>query len=290
MDYLLRLSIPRDRGDLETLIDELLFLSPALGSEESPSGDGSVRTVYFEDAAARDDLAWRLRALGSIEVTAEDRLSFDWLEHYEQSLQPMEIGERFLVVPSESLIPSGTSRIAIVVPQERAFGTGSHETTSLCLRMLESIGSSDRLAADVGTGSGILAMAMALLGVPRVIAFDSDFEAIPVLDRNLARNRVDQGRVFPFCGTLDALRDVQFDLVTMNIIPEVIIPMLPLLSERMRVGGRVIVSGILRERRDEVVFAAADEGIDVVREAVAGDWWCGEGLLRARAQRRSIGT
>ena len=207
-------------------------------------------------------------------MLVEDRPRVDWLERYEQSLQPLFIGRRFLVAPDRSLVPKTTDRTPIVVPQEQAFGTGSHETTTLCLEMLERLDLRGRRGLDVGSGSGILAIAMEKLGASAVVALDNDLDAYGPLRDNRIRNQAHYGI---FIGGIESLRGGVFDVVTMNIVPEVIVPLLP--DVKRHVHGDLILSGILTARRDDVVRVAGKP----VEEAERGEWW-------AARYRFSIGT
>lgn len=199
-------------------------------------------------------------------MLVDDRPRVDWLQRYEQSLEPIFIGERFVVAPDRALIPEDTDRIAIVVPQEQAFGTGSHETTTLCLEMLERMDLRGKRGLDIGSGSGILAIAMQKLGAAKVVAFDNDLDAYGPLRENRMRNSAD---LSIFIGGIEALRGGVFDVVTMNIVPEVILPLLP--EVRRHVRGDLILSGILTTRRDDVVRAAGTP----VEERERGEWWAG---------------
>ena len=159
------------------------------------------------------------------------------------------------------------------MPQEQAFGTGSHETTSLCIEILETMDLAGRRGLDIGAGSGILALAMCRLGAQQVIAFDNDVDAFAALRENRARNEVEPEQMPLLIGGTDALRDGVFDVVTMNIIPEVIIPLLG--DVKRHVGGSLILSGILVIKRDEVVAACAEHGLSIVDERSKGEWWAG---------------
>jgi len=163
--------------------------------------------------------------------------------------------------------------LPIVVPQEQAFGTGSHETTALCIELLESIDIAGKRGLDIGTGSGILAIAMHHLGAAKVIAFDNDRDAYAAMRDNRMRNGVDESKMPMFIGGIESLRGGTFDVVTMNIIPEVIIPLLPEVVRH--VGRALILSGILVVKRDEVVLAARENGLTLVTERSRGEWWAG---------------
>ncbi|PYQ29095.1 MAG: hypothetical protein DMF56_12510 [Acidobacteria bacterium] len=252
-------------GNDEELIQARLFLTKSTGSTSS---DGVV-SAYFDSAEDREAAA---RMLGEFELQNVERERVDWLEVYQQSLEPIVIGERFIVAPDASLFPRDSDRFTIVIPQEQAFGTGSHETTSLCIEMLESLDLRGKHGLDVGSGSGILAIAMLLLGASNVIAFDNDADAYGALRDNRMRNRADYEI---FIGSVEALRGGAFDMITMNIIPEVILPQLPQIVSRMADGAQLILSGILTTRKKDVVDAALAHGLELAREREKGEWWVG---------------
>ncbi|HEX3069958.1 MAG TPA: 50S ribosomal protein L11 methyltransferase [Thermoanaerobaculia bacterium] len=272
-DFILEVSFDACDLALEDLVQSRLFLTQSTGSASSEANGTSIVSAYFDSASDRDDAAAELRDLDGIALHATERERIDWLEHYQQSLEPLFIGNHFIVAPDASLIPSGTNRHALVVPQEQAFGTGSHETTSLCIEILETMDVAGKRGLDIGAGSGILALAMCRLGAQTVIAFDNDVDAFAALRENRSRNGVDESQMPLFIGGTDALRGGVFDIVTMNIIPEVIIPLLG--DVKPRVGGSLILSGILVIKRDDVVAACVSHGLSLVEQRSKGEWWAG---------------
>lgn len=294
-DYIL--AIDFDPADEETIQARLYLTStsgwsaaalPPLsdGSESrsaAPESGGRAAALhyeaYFETPQERDAAASELADLNPRPV---DRERVDWLAHYQQSLTAMEIGARFTVAPDASLLRD-SSRLTIVVPQEQAFGTGSHETTALCIESLESL--TIERGLDVGSGSGILAIAMLRLGARKVIAFDNDPDAYGALRDNRIRNGIADERMPLFIGSIEALRGGVFDVVTMNIIPEVIIPLLPEVVPH--VGRTLILSGILAIKRDEVVRAATQHGLTLTAERTKGEWWAGT-FSAARSRRNRV--
>lgn len=275
-DYILEISIPSGSAEIEETIRGLLFLSPSTGDVLVEEDWYLVLSAFFDSREDRAAFRKQLGRFGGLELRDIDQERADWLEQYEQSLVPLTIGTRFIVVPDRRLLGESTEgRIPIVIPQERAFGTGSHETTALCLEMLEHLHLPGRVCVDIGTGSGLLAIGMAMLGARRVVAFDNDPDTLGVVGRNLRRNGIEAGRVVQFVGGPEALRGAGFELATMNIIPEVIIPLLPLVSEMLEDSASLVVSGILRERRSDVVEAAQAAGFELAEEKAAGEWWCG---------------
>jgi ribosomal protein L11 methyltransferase len=277
-DFILDISFDVRDTALEELVQSRLYLTPSTGSSSSEANGTTTISAYFDDAGQRDDAARELGEIAGIELHADDRERIDWLDRYQQSLEPLFIGEHFIVAPDASLIPSDTTRYALVVPQEQAFGTGSHETTSLCIEILETLDIAGKRGLDIGAGSGILALAMCRLGADHVIAFDNDVDAFAALRDNRVRNDIDDARVPIFIGGLEALRGGTFDIVTMNIIPEVIIPLLA--DVKRHVAGSLILSGILVIKRDDVVRACAEHKLEIVEERTKGEWWAGRFTLR----------
>lgn len=257
-DYVLKISYP---PDLEEVVFARLFLTRSTGSVSD-----DLLSAYFVTAADRDAAAESLRDL-PVEMQFEDRDGIDWLDHYQQSLQPLFIGRSFVIAPDPSVLPRDTNRHSLIIPQAQAFGTGSHETTALCIELLEELDLRDAEGLDIGCGSGILAFAMLRLGARNVVAFDVDPDTLGAMHENRARN--DTPASF-FIGTLDALRGRDFDVVTMNILPEVIIPLLPRVRRHLR--GSLILSGILTTSRDEIVRAVVGR---LESEREKGEWWAG---------------
>ncbi len=247
-----------------------LFLTRSTGNSSVEHAGVTTLSAYFDSAADRDAAR---RAFGDFQVHAEDRPRVDWLKHYEQSLHSMMIGRSFVVAPDASLIPEDSGRHAIVVPQEQAFGTGSHESTWLCLEMLEDLDLRGRRGLDIGSGSGILAMAMLRLGAQKVVAFDNDLDAYGPLRDNRVRNRIQESAMPLFIGGPQALRGGTFDVVTMNILAEVIIALLP--QVKRHVHGHLILSGVLTTMSADVIAAAARHGFRLDGEGERGEWWTG---------------
>jgi ribosomal protein L11 methyltransferase len=274
-DYLLDLSFDARDTALEEAVQSRLFLTASTGSTSVEINGTATITAWFDSAADRDAASDMFGELEAVELHAHERDRVDWLDLYQQSLHPILIGERFIVAPDVSLLAEAGERLAIVVPQEQAFGTGSHETTALCMEVLEILDLRGRRGLDVGSGSGILAIAMIRLGAARAVAFDNDPDAYGALRDNRIRNRVSPEAMPLFIGATDALRGGRFDVITMNIIPEVILPLLGEVAARLVDDASLILSGILATRRDEIVSAAATHRLVVKQERQRGEWWAG---------------
>lgn len=262
MDYLLEI-----QSDDDELVQSRLFLTASAGST---SANGTT-IAYFDTREDRDEAA---RGFGDVTTRSFEAERENWLEKYRQSLEPLLIGQRFVVVPDPSLLPPDAD-LTIIVPQEQAFGTGSHETTSLCIEILETLDVQNKRGLDVGAGSGILALAMHRLGAQKAIAFDNDTDAYGALRDNRIRNGVPDAAMPLFIGSVEALRGGAFDVVTMNIIPEVILPLLPDVTPRLAKDARLILSGILAIKCDDVVAAAREHRLQLIDERERGEWWAG---------------
>jgi ribosomal protein L11 methyltransferase len=275
VDFILRISLPAGDAAAEELVQSAIFLSGSSGSTSFEESGRVVIEAYFEDGESRRAALNLLENVAGAELTTVERPRLDWLDRYQQSLHAIDVGRRFRIAPDRNLLPADDGRLSIVIPQERAFGTGSHETTALCLEMLEALDLDGMTALDIGSGSGILGIAMQMLGARKVFAFDNDPEAMTALCDNRERNGVAESSMPIFIGGMEALGDFRFDLVTMNILPEVILPLLALLSSHLSRSARVILSGVLIGRRDELVLAASAQRLDVIAERTKGEWWCG---------------
>jgi ribosomal protein L11 methyltransferase len=256
--YLLEIS---HSPELEEIVFGRLFLTRSRGNT---SREGVI-SAYFDNAADRDAAADTLLDL-PVKLRLEELEPIDWLDHYQQSLTPVFIGKSFVIAPDASLLTSDRPH-QLVIPQAQAFGTGSHETTALCIELLEDLDLRDAIGLDIGTGSGILAFAMLRLGARTALAFDLDPDTLGAMHENRERNNTPAAL---FVGTLDALRGGTFDVATMNILPEVIIPMLPQVSRHVR--GSLILSGILTISRDAILQACP---FRLISEREKGEWWAG---------------
>jgi ribosomal protein L11 methyltransferase len=275
IDYILELSFDSRDAALEELLQSRLFLTASTGSTSREVNGTTTLAAYFDSPEDRAAAADSLRDVEGVEFHETDRERVDWLELYQQSLSPLFIGARFVVAPDASLFPAHSDRFTIEVPQEQAFGTGSHETTWLCIELLETMRLVGKRGLDVGSGSGILALAMHRLGSRYVVAFDNDTDAYGALRDNRVRNGVDEATMPLFIGSVEALRGGQFDVVTMNIIPEVILPLLGDVVPRLAPAAHLILSGILVTKRDDVVHAAHTHTLTLVAERTKGEWWAG---------------
>jgi len=195
----------------------------------------------------------------------------DWANAWRAYYKPVRAGQRLVVKPSWEEWSPGEGDLVIDMDPGMAFGCGTHATTSLCLRLLEVYVHSGATVYDVGTGSGILAIAAAKLGAGRVVAVDLDEMACRIAAENIERNKV-SGVVQVVHGNLLDLVGGQADLVVSNIIAGVIIGFAPDASRALVRGGLFIASGIIRDRASDVCAAMKSAGLAIRERLEEGQW------------------
>lgn len=260
-------------------IEYALMEAGALGTEIKGESEESIQVVaYFDTVPEPEELrATLLEALRIYELPSssvrEMRLrevaNRDWLGEWKKSWQPVRVGSRFLIAPPWSEIAIGESRIVIHIEPGMAFGTGTHETTRLCLAAIEKYFTGGSFL-DVGTGTGILAIAAAkLFPEARTEACDTDAEAIEIARENALLNEV-AGHIDFRVGTIDETT-ASAGMVCANLTADVIIPLLPALVSAT--CGRLVLSGILDSQLELVLSRLRELGITTSPEvATDGEW------------------
>ncbi len=221
-----------------------------------------------------EELSRWLRSLQGLEPAAADvRVEtaplppLDWEAAFRRHHRPVTVGRRLLVAPPWD-VPDAPGREVLVIEPGMAFGTGQHETTRTCLEEIESAlaAGTVRSALDVGTGSGVLAAALARLGVPRVVALDCDTSVLPLARANLRRNGAPGPMLL--AGRVAAVRAC-FDLVVANLLADILIDEAEALAAAVAPGGRLVISGLLDTQADAV---AAAFPLRVTATRAAGAW------------------
>jgi ribosomal protein L11 methyltransferase len=226
-------------------------------------------TIFFNAAARRDAAADAIReALPHTVVAAHEVDDEDWARRSQENLTPITVG-RITVAPPWSLPhpPTSTAQpatsnlepppaLTIVITPSMGFGTGHHATTRLCLAALQNLEVSGRRVLDIGTGSGVLAIAAARLGAARVLGIDFDPDAVVSARENLDANPAASGVQFDVVD-LRAANLPRADIVLANLTGAVLVQNAGLLASQVEDGGALIVSGLQSHERQEVVDAFA---------------------------------
>jgi ribosomal protein L11 methyltransferase len=242
----------------------------------------TVRAYLPEDARLESSLlalAERIAALrhaGAVLGAGTISHSFvadeDWAETWKAYIHTEKIGERIVVRPTWEEYTPSADEIVIELDPGAAFGTGAHATTAMCLRWLEHLVSPGMRVYDVGCGSGILAVAAAKLGAGEVIAMDYDPVAVSVAEENIRQNNA-HNVVACESDLLSACEGAApAELITANIIADVIIRLFAQLDRHLAPGGTLLASGIIDDRIADVEHAAAEHGFTVLDMTCEKEW------------------
>ncbi len=245
--------------------------------EQKFAGKAQVKFWLSDDAEGRAVLA-AVRKAG-YEVSTTMIRDEDWENNWKEYYQPIPIGEKLMVVP-EWMDTELDGRIALRLDPGLIFGTGSHATTRMCLEALEHMAAPGKRLLDLGCGSGILAIGGILLGCESAIGCDIDPKAPDVAESNAALNDILTDRFKVYAG--DVLSDEGmrrflgegYDIVTANIVSDVIIPLVGFVRRFMKEDGELVVSGIIEGRQDEVVAAIEEAGFTITGSYCQEEWHC----------------
>ena len=259
---------------------------PVLGCQVEDAGEEVDVTIYLQESEsdAVSAVVEELRRLGASELSAGRFAEEDWLSEYRRFVVPHAVGRLFWIDPHPSaLTPAPEDRVHLVVEPRQAFGTGSHESTQLMLLLLETLSLAGTRVIDVGTGSGILAIASRALGAESVVGFDIDLDAVFVARQTVAA-QPDRQEISLFAGTASALRWAgQFDVILANLIPAQLEPLLADVRALLAPGGTVVISGLMVDQREAVTSELSRIGLRVVDGREVGEWAaivCVEALQR----------
>ncbi|MBC8588388.1 50S ribosomal protein L11 methyltransferase [Paratissierella segnis] len=197
----------------------------------------------------------------------------DWAENWKKYYKPKEIGEKIVIKPSWESYQNISNKIVIELDPGMAFGTGTHETTMMCIQSLEKYISNNSKVYDVGCGSGILSIVAAKLGAKKVTAIDLDEVCIKVSNENIKINNVEEIVQVKKGNLLDVI-DGKADIIVANIIAEVIVKLTSDLSSYLDKGGIFIASGIIIEKIPLVEMALAENGFKILDINQMNGWAC----------------
>lgn len=249
-------------------------------AEEWRAGRTHVR-AFWRDAVREDVLAVvtdaleRLVAFGVLDalptITDSSLEDQDWLEGWKQYFTPLEITPRLAIVPSWETYTPKPGQAVVILDPGMAFGTGTHGTTFACLQALAENLTPGMTVCDIGTGSGILAIAAVKLGAGRVVATDNDDLAVRVARENAAMNGVAEHIAFRVADLAEGVAG-PFDLVLANILAPVILMLIPALPAVLQSGGTFISSGFITSQEDEIRTALQAQGHVMLARYQREDW------------------
>ncbi len=230
-------------------------------------GNNPAEAVSFiSDRLTAEKITFRIETDGCSEE--------DWADKWKAFFKPTAVGERLFVRPIWIDDYDSGDRAVLNIEPGAAFGTGTHDTTRLCLETLDKIIKKGDTVLDIGCGSGILAIASMLLGATEGFGVDIDELAVKTAKENGKMNGLDEPELKFVCGDLADKVTKQYDVVVANIVADIIILFSTQVRAFMKKGAKFIASGIIDTRADEVVNALQNAGLNLVERIEHGGWVC----------------
>mgnify|MGYP001623747470 FL=1 len=208
---------------------------------------------------------------GRLELEMKDVDEEDWSNAWKKYYHPVQVGEHLVVCPSWEAYDRQPDDVVLTLNPGMAFGTGTHDTTRLCMELLEKYITPQDTVLDVGCGSGILAITAALLGANKIIGCDIDEVAVKVAGENAALNGV-QDRIAFHQGDLTSQVEGSFQIICANIVADVIIRLSEDAGSYLAKDGIFITSGIIDTREQDVLNALEQNGFQVIERRTSGGW------------------
>lgn len=257
---------------------------------EGPADDGiAYLNFYLEEDTETAPVLERVRAvleevrgymdIGEGTITESQTEDKDWINNWKEYFHQFYVDD-ILIVPSwEEVKEEDKDKMILHIDPGTAFGTGMHETTQLVIRQLKKFVTKDTQMLDVGTGSGILGIVALKLGAAHVVGTDLDPCAIPAVADNKEANYIKDETFDMLIGNIIDDKEVQdtvgyekYDIVTANILADVLVPLTPVIVNQMKKGAYYITSGILDVKEEVVVKAVKDAGLQLVEVTHQGEW------------------
>jgi ribosomal protein L11 methyltransferase len=259
------------------------WVAGAAGVEERDCEDGCTLLLLYLPAAVVSDAELAVASVSGVVLGERAAVADkDWSQAWRDGLEPTRVGERLVVRPSWIELPLAEGQVDLVIDPGQAFGTGGHVSTRLALEWIEAVaregpgfGAAERLV-DVGTGSGVLALAGLALGAGHAVGLDLDPEAGWAAREWAARNGLAE-RLDLFVGPVAALAGPGFDWLFANLLKSEMLPIVGEIARVVRPGGSAVFSGLLAEEGPEVEAQLVEAGFGAVRLRTAvdanGDEW-----------------
>lgn len=217
--------------------------------------------------------------LGSLEMTMKNVQEEDWANNWKKYFKPFPVGEKIMIKPSWEELIAPTDKVILKIDPGHIFGTGTHETTQLCMELIETYLKKDDMVLDIGCGSGILSIASLLLKAKEADAVDIDPNAMEIAYENSDRNDIPREKYHVCSGNIledEALHKKysgkKYDMVEANIVADVIIALTKKVPDYIKDGGVFLCSGIIIERKDDVLSALTAGGYSILEVKEKKGW------------------
>jgi ribosomal protein L11 methyltransferase len=195
----------------------------------------------------------------------------DWSRQWRDNFKPVNIGNRIIVKPPWEKQKVIHDQIEIIIMPRMAFGTGTHETTKICLLLLEKYIQKGVTVLDIGTGSGILAIGAVKMKAENVVALDIDKNALQNAKENIVRNKVER-KVMIYSGSIDSIKRQMFDIILINIDRNILSELLPNLKKFINPEGKIIISGVLATEKKYIENMFFNMHYRIIESMVQGEW------------------
>ncbi len=272
-----------DPNDMENFKEEFPFWDYIDERAEISKKDEAIISVYFpkkevnyEEKIAKlknrmEELPSFGLEIGRAEISSSEMEQEDWEEGWKQYFKTFHATEKMVIHPIWEEYVAKDGEVVIDMDPGMAFGTGEHETTAMCIQLLEETLREKDDVLDIGCGSGILSIAGKKLGAAKVEAIDLDPVAVRVAKENIAYNRLSD-EIIVKEGNLTEKVSGTYDIVVANIMADVILILLDTVSDYMKKDGIFIASGIINEKMEEILRAMEQRGFSVVKTLRKGEW------------------
>lgn len=234
----------------------------------------SIKAYFSEEEDIKAILSFlkeNIEEKGFAKITTAEIEDEDYLNNWKKYFKTFRIGRNIVIKPSWEDYEEKEEDIIIDIDPGMAFGTGTHETTSLCIEALEDYVEKGDTVFDIGCGSGILSIVSAKLGAEKVVAIDLDPLCVKTSKENIIKNKLED-KIKVEKGDLLQVLQGKADLIVSNIIAEVILTMTDDIKDYLKVGGRFIASGIILEKKDRVLESLEDNDFKIEKIKTQGEW------------------
>lgn len=274
--------IPLTQSDKEQMFVDIL--------PDMPEDDGcAYLTFYLDEEVDKHEMLLKVRQeleemrsylnVGDCTIEESQTEDVDWVNNWKQYFHQFYIDD-ILVIPSwENVEAKDSDKMVIHIDPGKAFGTGMHETTQLCIRQLKKYVTEDTEILDVGCGSGILGMLALKFGAKHSVGTDLDPCAIDATYENMDNNGISRDQYEVMIGNIIDDKEVQdkvgyekYDIVAANILADVLVPLTPVIIHQLKKGGIYITSGIIEDKEEVVVEAVKKAGLEVLEVNHQGEW------------------